>query len=312
MLEIPQTMRNGPAKVKLGRDPDDGEHWLDRLLTRFKAEGIFSLHETITVARAQALLKRNPSNRPISDSKVDEYARDMKEGRWAFNGESIIIADTGELNDGQHRCAAIVSSGTAIETVLVVGVPRARRFTTDMGMARKVGHFLGMNGVSNASNVAAIAATLMIIERFGELPNRGAGGVTQNVTTGDRPTKQQVLQYASRHAAEITRALEAIPHKGAQKVASLSRLATALILFARKSKNFDAAAKYISAIVDGDSLNKRNPIYVCRERMLGEKRGNSLTPHKTFEILIRGWNAHRAGSQMTRLSVLGNWPPISE
>ena len=76
----------------------------------------------VTPSLAERYLKRNSVNRNISQSVVDRYARDMRNGRWEQNGDVIRFDASGSLRDGQHRLTAIVQSGETIKLNVVRGI----------------------------------------------------------------------------------------------------------------------------------------------------------------------------------------------
>ncbi len=98
----------------------------------------------ITPAMARALLSRNPGNRRVSESTVSKIARDIYNSDFIVNGESIIVADDGSLNDGQHRLCAVVEADKPIVSVIVFGPARASRVTVDQGRSKMVGDYLAM------------------------------------------------------------------------------------------------------------------------------------------------------------------------
>ncbi len=100
----------------------------------------------MTVERAKQLLENNDHNRKITQSRVLEYAKEMTNGLWLYNGESIIVSESGKLLDGQHRLLAIIESGVEIDIELVENVP-----DSDGG----VDTFLTIN-TKNRSNVDAL------------------------------------------------------------------------------------------------------------------------------------------------------------
>ena len=51
----------------------------------------------ITPEIAQQWTGLNTRNRPVRYTKVAQYARDMKAGNWALNGETVKIASDGPL-----------------------------------------------------------------------------------------------------------------------------------------------------------------------------------------------------------------------
>lgn len=74
---------------------------------------------TITPADAMALLEMNGTNRPLNEQHVKRIARQISDGKWKFNGDTIKIATTKNILDGQHRLWAIIEAKTAIETIVV-------------------------------------------------------------------------------------------------------------------------------------------------------------------------------------------------
>ena len=72
--------------------------------------------ELVTPQRARQFLDNNAkNNRNMRLTKVKQYARDMKNGRWDPNtGQTIKVTVEGIMLDGQNRMAAVIESGTAI------------------------------------------------------------------------------------------------------------------------------------------------------------------------------------------------------
>lgn len=84
-----------------------------------------STFETITPEKAREYLEANTNNyRTLSQHKVASYASDISRGLWETNGEPIVFDAGGFLKDGQHRLAAIVKAGKAIDVLVVRGVSR--------------------------------------------------------------------------------------------------------------------------------------------------------------------------------------------
>ena len=120
---------------------------------------------TITPNDARELLANNPENRTMSGQKLAQYTADIKAGNWALNGEAIIVASDGCLNDGQHRLTACIQADTAFEALLVVGVRRETRTTVDQGIARTAGNVMTMRGTLNANSVSTMARMALAFER---------------------------------------------------------------------------------------------------------------------------------------------------
>lgn len=65
----------------------------------------------ITPKIADELLRKNKTNRKVQQAVVDQYARDMRNQRWATTHQGILLGAEDCVIDGQHRLLAIVKSG---------------------------------------------------------------------------------------------------------------------------------------------------------------------------------------------------------
>src|SRR3954467_12893306 len=102
-------MASNARKVR-GNDAQIGTlDWFQLCLERGKND-VFAEVVDINPQLAAEMLKHNDSNRHISKNLVSKLASDIRENRWRLNGEPIILANTGELNDGQHRLSAIIEA----------------------------------------------------------------------------------------------------------------------------------------------------------------------------------------------------------
>ena len=312
MMFTDQSIRRSDSRNK-PTDVDDGQQWLNEIKQRMKKEKRITETVFLSPSRAKALLGSNPDNRKISSRTAETYAADIANGRWVFNGEAVIVAETGELNDGQHRCEAVVLAGKGIEVLLVAGVPRASRTTVDMGRARTTGDFLHMHNIENANAVAAAAQMLLAYETDRVMGYQRGVAKNNNMIFCHtmKPTKAEVLAFARENMADLERAMSALNKTKAGVVASFSRLAGILCIIARHSKDWPDAIAYMTSVIDGDNLKKLSPEYTVRERLLSERRNGSLGPIGFMEIVIRGWNARRAKQRISHIKLGGYLPEIS-
>lgn len=268
--------------------------WLDDRLKRGETE-VFSEVITLTPTLAEMLLKRNPGNRTLRQRAVGAYATDISSGNWALNGESIKIARDGLMNDGQHRCHAVVSAGRSIRTVILFGVDRDSRMTVDQGAVRTAGNYLAMNGAKDSNHVAAVASLLWQYEEGGRF---ATGGYS-------RPTKAQVAQSAESHPG-IYDSILAVP-TGSRLVATKSLLAFCHYVIARRAGRHLADTFILSLGLGG--MARSNPISRVRDRLLGE--GKKLTTPQKIELIFRGWNAWRRGETKERsVALKGEIPSL--
>lgn len=280
--------------VKLSEPPHGTVHWFNQCIERGKGE-VFSEAITLNPVLAGVLLERNPDNRNIRQTKVLQYETDMREGRWVFNGEPVIVSKDGLINDGQHRLRAMVEANCTLPILFVFGVERNTRLTVDQGAARSAGDFLGMEGVENAKAAAAIAKLVIAIER-----ERGARLYRENEVTSTQVRSR--VERDSKIGGAAHYALSQF--KFARSLAPPAVIGTAFYLLS--DVHPEDAKVYMDQVCVGEELRRDSPAYAARDALisLGNRRAAKL------EVIFRGWVKHRAGQPLKQAKVLGHFPEL--
>lgn len=266
-------------------------HWYNSCVERGKS-GVFSEVVSLTPGLASVMLARNPDNRQIRHTKAAQYAQDMRNGRWTFNGEPIIVSDDGFLNDGQHRCQAIIDANICIEMIVVFGVPRASRITIDQGAARGAGDYLKMEGVQNWNVAATIARLVLAYEQ-----SNGLAIDTKPITNGevmDRVHADAKIAEAAHFASTMSR------HVSAYAAGTL--IGFCYYLFERHDEN--DAKTFLTQVSKGEGLKAGSAALVLRERLLAE--GKARQPKVC--MIFRAWNFYRRGMKVSASALHGKMP----
>lgn len=122
--------------------------------------------ETITPAKAKALLANNLDNRKKRESKIQQYSREMAAGRWVLTHQGIAIYEDGTVADGQNRLEASLRSNCSFITEITYGLPREQtqngstiviRDAMDVGAPRSLGDQMHLgHGVPDANFAASV------------------------------------------------------------------------------------------------------------------------------------------------------------
>ena len=115
---------------------------------------------TISPQMAADLLRNRPANRPISKQRVRLMIEDLRAGRWAINGESIVLDSELRLLDGQHRLQACMESGVNLVSLVAIGVPQSAMPTIDSGRSKGAADVLYMSQTPHAAQLASTARWL--------------------------------------------------------------------------------------------------------------------------------------------------------
>lgn len=126
--------------------------------------------ETITPDEAREILRNhNKKNRKVRANVVSNYARDMKEGRWVFNGDTLRFDFEGNLLDGQHRLYACIRAEYPLTMIVVRDLERETVTTMDKGTLRRADDDLTMlEGTKNATHLVATIRAMADLACGGE------------------------------------------------------------------------------------------------------------------------------------------------
>ena len=273
--------------------------WLNEQLARCRADDeVFSVLTTLSPELAELLLERNDGNRKLKPVVLNKIRADIEAGRWELNGEPIIVADTGELNDGQHRCWAVVNAGRPVSCMITFGVRRESRTTVDQGAIRTTGDYLAMSGVKNGNAIAAIATLCVEYERTGRISSDNPSR---------RPTKSEVVEWAINHP-KLVDSLNACRGKNLHKISTQAVLGFCHWMF--RTIDANAASVFMTSLISGAELRQDDPIFVLRERLMNDRAKRRYHRDEAIELLFRAWNMWRRGERIKKLQVTGNQPAL--
>lgn len=273
--------------------------WLDGRIEASKSKPSAEV-VTVTPLLARLLLGQNTGNRPISARNAADLASDIANKRFEFNGESIVVAKTGLLIDGQHRCLQVASTGKSIESVIVFGPREQARFTIDTGKSKTVSNFLAMKGKNYTHALGPAVNYLLQWRQHNEIFVSGARGL-------QRATKIEILD-AAEEIVGIEQSVEFT--SGSMKtVKSHSVLAACHNTFWKRSSRA-AADEFMLKLIEGDGLRKGDPILYCRNRLLA--MGSGTRANARAELIIKCWNAWRTGAHLDHYRIVGGKLPKVE
>lgn len=114
--------------------------------------------ETITPAIAERMLREsNQNNRKMSVKRVEDLARQMKDGKFLLGPDAIAFDKKNRLYNGQHRLQACVDSGVAIEAIVLRESVEEAFMVTDIGLKKMGGHALHTMGYKDVTSLSAVA-----------------------------------------------------------------------------------------------------------------------------------------------------------
>lgn len=229
--------------------------------------------ETITPEMARHFLDERPTNRKIVESKVKTYIKELKNGNWAMNGESIILNKNGKVIDGQHRLKAISESGISATAVVVRNVDENAIETIDTGSNRTAAHVLEIKGMSHLLSSTVSAAARLIIA----FDTNNSGFVKLKAGEQHLTTNKAISKWVENNSNVLD---------SSEFVLSTNRIARPLPASALVFLHFlmqragweQEADDFIQGLVTGAGLGEHDPRLVLRTRLQSDAALRRIAP----------------------------------
>lgn len=306
MFTTTKARDNGSADVgKLfsaaqNQDTRRGSAWLAARIERskhFVKNELDTETVTVTPALAELMLERNEDNRPIRRAKVRALANTIADGRWKLTAQGISFSRDGTLNDGQHRLAAIIESGRAVDCRVTFGESRDVFDVLDTGSVRNGGDTLHIAGYQYWNLVSAGARLFLSVTGPTPLGNPTYPNDAILKVVEDNPSLADAAPFASKVCAKL-------------RAPSGPVVAAFALILASKhhGQTFD---DFVEAVAEGVNLGKRNPALTIRN-MLATKafdatRGNNAgRGSRICAGIILAWNKFSEGKNASERQLRWN------
>lgn len=247
---------------------------------------------SITPEMAAEMLELNAENfRNISDNRVATMSKDMSDGNWELNGETIKIKADGTVLDGQHRLWAVVKSGVTIQALVVQGL-RCKGKSIDRGQSRTVGQWLAHTGVPSASRVAAISRSILCYKA-----NQWGRVHMNNLTLTD----SDVIDFAEDNLKAIQDAMAVVKQQG---FFALPLRATIAFVASGEGELMPSECPtidwFFETLKTGIGLSETDAVFHLRNRWIRQTPGAKLTPFMQRALITEAWNRTAAGIETTQ------------
>lgn len=214
-----------------------------------------------------ALEQRNTLNRNVVDNAVNDYAQQMKKGKWRLTPQGIAFDDKGVLIDGQHRLFAVIESGMTIQTLCTWNAPPEAREVIDTGRRRAVGDQMKMllDGVDSGR---AWSASYMVVRDL----NRGLFHDSSKLGRIFHFDEAKALHTKLRSRMEQLQQL-ATP-AGIRKISAKPVGAILWAMTGPRVSVVDHVLPFIVGIAKGEHLKQGDPAYYMREELFNGLASN--------------------------------------
>lgn len=281
----------------LASDPDSPTYqWFLSQVKRGQ-ELPFSEVVDLTPELADVLLRRNAGNRNVRITKLNQYVSDITNDRWQLNGETIQVSRDGELNNGQHRCSAVIAAHKSIRTFMIFGVSRESRTTVDVGATRTPGDHLGVMGFRNATTLAGVTRLVLAYEASSSQDLGQTGRITA-AAINDRVVKDEGLVEAAHFSVTNAKARRFVPPS-----------VLGFVYYELMKIDPDKAQVFMNQVATGTDLARDDPSFVVRDTLMNR---TALAKDLKAEVIMRGWEAFVNDKKIKTIRIKHELPMIQD
>lgn len=247
--------------------------------------------EEITANSAKLILTRNKANRPINEENVNFISHAMKQSKFKFTGEPIIIAKNGDLMNGQHRLESIVLTGKSQWFVMVRNVDNEAFKYMDIGKVRSAGDILSIQNIINPNSMASIARFVLAFQR-GQFARVAGNWSNKRMKISNADISEFVIKRENTLK-------ESREYGFAKENLLLSGNLLSALHFIFKGIDNDAACEFCKKLADGKELEAKDPIAVLRTEL--KRDVQSIRKMENLEkvaLICKAWNLWGQGRKI--------------
>lgn len=251
----------------------------------------------ISPEEAAHLLDCNTQNRPLNQTHVNRIARQIIDGKWKFNGDTIKISSNNDILDGQHRLWAIMEAKIPVETIVVKGIEADAFSTIDtLRKPRSGADILSLIGVTNhRSTISGALQWLIRWQRGCVVEYRAPHNRLENSDIEEAFKQNPGIAHAAERCNKL------------RNVASPSLMA--FFYYILSNRNPDLAERLLHTLEFPAGVGMDDPFFKLRVHFLAA--GKRRDPISTIALMVKSANAAEEGRSVKVLK-WQNYGALSE
>jgi hypothetical protein len=245
----------------------------------------------------QIIAASSAYQRATSSATISKYARDMRSGKWVFNGAPIRFdgndeEDVPKMTDGFHRGHAVILANVRVQFMCEYGVPVIALRTMDNGRNRPLWQMFKLDGQNSPRILAPMIQYLAVFALRGAF-------------TGPTFSSQEYFEVLEANPDAVKIAKEYDVQLPRNVVPGL--IACAHYLCAQKATP-EAASAFYDQVVHGVGLDAKDPAKIFRDWVVN--LDDDYSAAKVGAVLIACWNKECQGEKIAKVPQVKRCPAI--
>jgi hypothetical protein len=211
--------------------------------------------EKIGPSEAQKFLAKNPINRPLRPSWINQLCWYIETGQWKTTHQGIAIDRNGNLLDGQHRLEAIIKSGKIVTMWVTRGCDAETYQVIDAGRMRTVGDRLRLIEHPQVNQTACAMLRSYLVAT-----------TSQNY----KPSLPELEKTFDSMRDSFAAVAGNFRHR---RVRSITRSDVGAAVASYHHKHPQEATDFMESLITGSDLKRGSPILALRNALLAQRIG---------------------------------------
>lgn len=234
------------------------------------------------------MLERNTLNRPLNDQHVKRISKQIIEGKWRFNGDTIKFSHNKEILDGQHRLWAVIEAKVPIKTAVIYGIePEAFATIDTLRKPRSGADVLALHGATRYRQYTSAALQWLL---------RWQRGIIETYQKPANRIENSDIEMIYRDNPGIERAIERV--RNLRGVANPSLVGFFYYIVSNRSP--ELAERMVFTLENPAGISVNDPFFRLRMYFTSES-AHRKDAVMTIALMIKAANAASLGQDMRSL-----------
>lgn len=254
--------------------------------------------ENIGKSKAIEYLEKNIHNRKPVRANIEFIKKEILEGRFLLNGQTITFDNEGNLADGQHRLIAISELDTEVQLIVVRGVDKDSFRTIDTGRTRCGADVLSIEKVPYHTIVAS--AIQRILHKFHQ-ERASAKGSSIKISNS------AVVDFYNNNKNELMDCVYLCTELYNTETKIISQSVSSAMLFLLKKENPSKAKSFIREVYTGKMEGNDISALTLRKRLINHKiEGFKLNDGYIRNLFLSAFRGYCQNKNLSKIVVNGN------
>lgn len=246
---------------------------------------------------AQAMLDTRPDNqRSIRQAQVGKLGSDMEAGEWRLTHQGLWFNARGELDDGQHRCTAVVATKVPVPVLVFFGSGKDDEMKVIDTMAPRT--------AADAATVLRLDARGRDISTVRSMLRRRVG-----VPANAQFTNSQILAALDQHADALAFVRDQFARSKTERLCNTSVRAAVGCAYYHCDR--DRLGRFVQVYMDRVPATEggdRTPRNLSKFMFTLKSTGGIRVVEEIFAKTVCAIQAHQQGQTLTQIRGLSQNP----